>query len=120
MLEAAIAGSALAVPLLLTLANVLYVGILGNQPAPVDASGLGQSFFYIVVAFIVLVIPTGCMGATLPMLTRYVVRSEEQIGPRVGLLYAVNTAGAVAGTVVAGVFCYLRWVFLARSGLAWL
>ncbi|MGE4657860.1 MAG: fused MFS/spermidine synthase, partial [Gammaproteobacteria bacterium] len=127
LLEAAIAGSALAVPLLLTLANVLYVGILGNQPAPVDASGLGQSFFYIVVAFIVLVIPTGCMGATLPMLTRYVVRSEEQIGPRVGLLYAVNTAGAVAGTVVAGFFLLPAlglsgtvWVGVAVNGLVFL
>ena len=40
-----VALSALAVPLLLALANLLYVGVLGNQPAPADASGLGQSIF---------------------------------------------------------------------------
>ncbi len=73
VLEAAIALSALAVPLLLALANYLYVGLLGDQPEPADASGLGQSIFYLCVAFVVLAIPTGCMGATLPMLTKYVV-----------------------------------------------
>ncbi|MEE8165158.1 MAG: fused MFS/spermidine synthase, partial [Myxococcota bacterium] len=67
-----------------------------------DASGPGQSIFYLLVAFVVLAVPTACMGATLPMLTRYVVRTEAQIGPRVGLLYAMNTVGAVGGTVTAG------------------
>ncbi|MEE8094191.1 MAG: hypothetical protein V3T47_08135, partial [Gammaproteobacteria bacterium] len=89
LLEAGVALSALAVPLLLALANILYVGVLGNQPTPADASGPGQSIFYLLVAFVVLAVPTGCMGATLPMLTRYAVRTEAQIGPRVGLLYAM-------------------------------
>ena len=39
------------------------------------------------------------MGATLPMLARHAVRSESQIGGRIGTLYAVNTAGAIAGTI---------------------
>ena len=30
------------------------------------------------------------------------MRSDEQVGPSVGLLYATNTMGAVGGTVVAG------------------
>ncbi len=116
ILEAGVALSALAVPLLLALANLLYGGILGGQPEPADASGLGQSMFYLVVAFIVLAIPTGCMGATLPMLTRYVVRSEDQIGPRVGWLYALNTVGAVGGTVTAG---FLLLPALGLSGTVW-
>ena len=117
VLEAGVALSALAVPLLLALANLLYGGILGGQPEPADASGLGQSMFYLVVAFIVLAIPTGCMGATLPMLTRYVVRSEDQIGPRVGWLYALNTVGAVGGTVTAG---FLLLPALGLSGTVWM
>ena len=116
ILEAGVALSALAVPLLLALANLLYGGLLGGQPEPADASGLGQSLFYLVVAFIVLAIPTGCMGATLPMLTRYVVRSEDQIGPRVGWLYALNTVGAVGGTVTAG---FLLLPALGLSGTVW-
>lgn len=102
LLEAGIAISALAVPWLLKLASLLYVFFLGGQPEPVDASGLGQSFFYLIVGFIVLAIPTSLMGATLPLLTKYVVQSKEQIGSRVGLLYATNTLGAIAGTVIAG------------------
>ncbi len=102
VLEGGIALAALAVPLLLKLASLLYISAFGDQPEPVDASGLGQSFFYFVMAFIVLAIPTTFMGATLPLLTKYVVQSKEQIGSRVGLLYATNTFGAIGGTVVAG------------------
>ena len=116
LLEAGVALSALAVPLLLALANLLYIGVLGNQPNPADASGLGQSFFYLLVAFVVLAIPTGCMGATLPMLTKYVVRSDAQIGPRIGLLYAMNTVGAVGGTVTAG---FLLLPALGLAGTVW-
>lgn len=112
VLEAGIALSALLVPLLLKVASLLYVGIFGGQPEPVDASGLGQSFFYLLIAFLVLSIPTALMGATLPLLTKYVVQSDEQIGPRVGLLYAINTIGAVAGTIVAA------FVLLPRFGLS--
>ena len=102
ILEAGIAVSALAVPLLLQAARALYVAVFGDQPEPVDASGLGQSFFYLAAAFVVLMLPTSFMGATLPLLTKYVVHSDEQVGPRVGILYATNTLGAVGGTVVAG------------------
>ena len=102
LLEAGIAISALLVPWLLQLTHGLYVAVFGGQPEPVDSSGLGQSFFYLGTAFVVLMIPTSFMGATLPLLTKYVVRSDKQVGPRVGLLYATNTMGAVGGTVVAG------------------
>ena len=116
LLEAGIALSALAVPLLLQFARFLYVGMLGGQPEPVDASGLGQSFFYLAVAFVVLVVPTGFMGATLPLLTKYAVNSEEQIGARVGLLYATNTMGAIGGTLVAGFLLLPR---LGLNGTVW-
>lgn len=116
LLEAGIAISALAVPLLLKLASFLYVSVLGGQPEPVDASGLGQSFFYLIVAFIVLAIPTTFMGATLPLLTKYVVKSKEEIGSRVGLLYATNTAGAIGGTVVAG---FVLLPILGLNGTVW-
>lgn len=101
VLEAAIAISAIAVPYLLALAGSLYAAIFGGQPEPPDASGGGQSLYYLVASFAVLAIPTACMGATLPLLTRYAVQSDEQVGPRTGALYALNTAGAVAGTLVA-------------------
>lgn len=101
ILEAAIACSALMVPVLLGLANWAYASMLGGQPEPPNAIGLSQSLFYFAVAFIVLAIPTTCMGATLPLLTRHLVTEDRHIGTRVGALYAINTAGAVAGTIVA-------------------
>ena len=101
ILEGAIAISAIAVPFMLQLAGIAYAAIFGGQPQPPDATGLGQSMFYLSVTFVVLAVPTACMGATLPMVTRYAVHKDEDVGPRVGLLYAINTAGAIAGTLVA-------------------
>ena len=41
------------------------------------------------------------MGATLPLLARHAVREDRQLGRRIGALYAVNTTGAIAGTLLA-------------------
>ena len=124
ILEAGIALSALAVPLLLLAARALYTAMLGDQPAPPDAAAIGQPVFYLLVAFVVLAIPTGFMGATLPLLIRYAVRSDREVGPRVALFYAINTAGAVVGTVVAAfvllpAFGLMRtvWVGVAVNAL---
>ena len=114
ILEAGIALSALAVPLLLLAARGLYAAILGDQPAPPDAATIGQPIFYLLVAFVVLAIPTGFMGATLPLLIRYAVRTDAEVGPRVALLYAINTAGAVCGTVIAA-FALLPALGLNRT-----
>ena len=56
----------------------------------------------VISAAIVLLPPTTCMGATLPLLSRFITSSLEDIGDRVGSLYSVNTVGAVVGTVLAG------------------
>jgi spermidine synthase len=45
---------------------------------------------------------TFLMGATLPLLVRHLVRTLDETGARLSELYAANTAGAVAGTVIAG------------------
>ena len=55
-------------------------------------------------AALVLLIPTFLMGGTLPILVRGVTRGSAELGERLGRLYWVNTAGAVAGTLVAGFF----------------
>lgn len=56
------------------------------------------------VAAAILLPPTACMGATLPLLSRFVVSSLALVGQRVGTLYAVNTFGAVVGTIGAGFY----------------
>jgi predicted membrane-bound spermidine synthase len=97
-------------------ATLLYTALLGNQEAPPDAASVGQSAFYLGAAFVILALPTGLMGATLPLLTRYAVRAQEQVGPRVALLYGLNTGGAVFGAVTAG-FVLLPW--LGLRGTVW-
>ena len=50
-----------------------------------------------VVAFALLLVPATAMGATLPLLARAIVREKAKFGSALGLLYGVNTLGAVVG-----------------------
>lgn len=99
-LELAIAASALAVPAGIRLVNAIYGALLGGRSELPDM-GAGAALFQLAGALVVLLPPTALMGATLPLLARHAVRSEDQLGSRVGVLYAVNTAGAIAGAVGA-------------------
>ncbi len=56
---------------------------------------------FLLVALL-LVVPTCLMGATLPVLARFFVREETTLGRQVGILYSVNTLGAVFGALLAG------------------
>ena len=101
LLELGIAVSAvLVVPMLLRVADIWLQAAFGGQPSPPDSDHAGTTLFYLMSAFVALALPTTLMGATLPMLARYAVAEEAQIGRRIGLLYAMNTAGAVAGALV--------------------
>jgi len=69
-----------------------------------------MSLVRFVISVMVLLVPTALMGATLPVLSKLwaVDRRKESgqsdVGQSVGLLYAINTFGAVAGTFLAGYF----------------
>src|SRR5271170_7477806 len=54
------------------------------------------------LAAIALLIPTSLMGATLPTLCAFGVRRLGSIGRIVGVLYALNTLGAMAGVFAGG------------------
>jgi predicted membrane-bound spermidine synthase len=57
-----------------------------------------------VVSFLLIVVPTTLMGATLPLLVEYVMRCSQNVGSTVGNLYFVNTLGSgLACFVAAGV-----------------
>src|SRR5262249_19701620 len=55
-----------------------------------------------VLAFAVLLVPATLMGARLPIVVRSALVRSGRLGERVSFLYATNTAGAIAGTLVAG------------------
>src|SRR5262249_39221517 len=50
----------------------------------------------------VILVPATLMGATLPVLCRAFFDRPNRIGRSIGWLYAVNAAGAVAGSLLAG------------------
>ena len=101
LLELGIALSAMfAVPCLLSLSDSGLAAMFGGQDLPPDSDHAGTTLFYLLGAFAALALPTTLMGATLPMLARYAVTEEAQIGRRIGMLYAINTAGAVVGALL--------------------
>jgi spermidine synthase len=60
------------------------------------------SLIRFVFSGLLLIVPATFMGATLPVLSAFLVRSPDRIGGSVGRLYAINTFGAVAGASVTG------------------
>ena len=100
LLELGIGVFALVFPYILgglnPLYRVLYRGLEGSH--------YSLSLIRFLLCFIVLLIPTTLMGGTLPVLSRFVTRSLSDLTLRVGLLYSINTFGAVAGTFLTGFF----------------
>jgi spermidine synthase len=91
------------------LTAALGVGLLGLlEPVHVwaanrfQADGPSLVAARMLLAAVVALPPTFLMGGTLPTLTRAVVAGMERMGRDFSLLYALNTAGAVAGTLAAG------------------
>ncbi|MBI3325322.1 MAG: fused MFS/spermidine synthase [Nitrospinae bacterium] len=58
-------------------------------------------FVFVVV---VLLVPTVCMGATLPVLSKFMATMRQHVVFDVGKLYTINTWGAVLGTLGAGFY----------------
>ena len=54
------------------------------------------------VNFLLLLVPTLLMGATLPILVTHVVRHYRSIGVSIGQLYFANTLGAALGAAATG------------------
>ena len=101
LLELGVGLSALAVPFAIDGSQALHVALLGGQAALSSTGGLSTALFYLVCSFAILMVPTAMMGATLPLLVRHSVHTEDEIGSKIGLLYSINTAGAVVGTIIA-------------------
>ena len=107
--EALVAVAALATPLGLTAVEALYVRLyptLSGWPLLV-------AFVRFLFSFAVLVVPATLMGATLPLVVKSALARGVILGRQVSLLYAFNTAGAVAGTLVAGI-----WM-VPQLGISW-
>jgi len=104
-LEAGIAASALGLEL-------VFHGVLAGLGA-VSAGQEGAGLALLArfgLTFVLLFIPTACMGATFPLLARRLAGTARHRGLRVGVLYGANALGAAAGCLVTG------FVLIPRAG----
>ncbi len=89
------------------LSHVLLSQIAPAYPAIYELVGSSAGVFAIVrfaMAFALVAMPTFLMGATLPVLTRFLVPRKILVGVNLSTLYATNTFGAVAGVLVTGFY----------------
>jgi spermidine synthase len=70
-----------------------------------------------ILATAMLIVPVSLMGATLPLLARFVAASGSRAGWRVGVLYGWNTLGAVVGCAVTGYYLLPEFGY---TGATWI
>ena len=97
-LEALIAIYNLALPILLRAANPLFAALYNSGFNSFAVLTFGR----LVIALLLLIIPSTLMGATLPILIRFYTENILSVGQHAGRVYTANTLGAAAGTAVAG------------------
>jgi spermidine synthase len=93
-------------------AAALISHLLLNQVAPAhrlifELAGSAPVMFSAIrflLAFVLIMVPTLLMGATLPVLARFLQSSRTMVGINLSTLYATNPFGAVAGVLVTGFF----------------
>ena len=80
----------------------LMDGFGGAYPWLAERLGASPGLFVAVkglLAFLVLALPTFCMGGTLPVLAQQVDRGPRRLGSTVGGFYVANTVGAAIGAL---------------------
>jgi spermidine synthase len=98
--ELLIGGTAFASPAVLGRLQQAYIAAypsLSHSPAALLGVHLGM-------AFVVLIVPTSLMGATLPLVIKASTFRTSGLRHQLGLLYASNAAGAIVGTIAAGLY----------------
>lgn len=100
ILELGIGIYGLLVPFLFRNARAVYPPLFWLY----DSSPVIFNLLLFLLSLGLLVFPTFLMGATLPVLSRFLVRNFGHLGQRVGDLYATNTLGAVLGCALTGYY----------------
>ena len=113
-LEGAIGIYCLLIPSIIDSASPLFEWIYQTQTESYSKASL----YRFLVCGAILLVPTSLMGATLPVLSKYVSRERACIGQDVGILYSLNTFGAVFGAL-SSAFIFMRiWGVLSTIWFA--
>lgn len=94
----------------------MLTGTLSGLAAPESSGGWPASSMRFLVAFVILLVPSTAMGATLPLLVTALFRTRHRFGSALGRAYGWNTIGAVVGVLAAEILL-IRAVGVA--GAAW-
>jgi spermidine synthase len=113
ILEIGIGIYCLILPFIIKLLGEIYLPIQRNY----NPSFYSISLIRFALCFIVLLIPTTLMGATLPVFSRFYVRQDEHFGHGVGMVYSINTFGAFAGVMLSG---FLMIAYLGVKNTIWI
>ena len=97
LLEIGIGISAALVPLIFRAFDSIYWAIAPSVSSIPGGGGIVR----FATSFIILLPPTFLMGGTLPVLTRFFTERIDEVERKVGVLYALNTFGAAAGSLLA-------------------
>ncbi|MGD0338066.1 MAG: fused MFS/spermidine synthase [Bacteroidota bacterium] len=89
-------------PPFLRLLEKTYIAIVAGVDAPSD--GILVLSLKLGVSVVSLFLPTFLMGGTLPVLARFITKKIDETGKEVGILYFLNSFGAVVGSFFAGFF----------------
>lgn len=108
MLEISVGLIALVVSQLLQSLSPLYI-FLYDKLALGD---FGLVLVRLLLSILLLLLPTVLMGATLPVLVRY-LEEYKQSAKMFSFLYGMNTLGAAAGSMAA---CFLGFSYIGLSG----
>jgi spermidine synthase len=107
-------------PFLLSLVHDGFVSALLSLGWTGESSGV--LLFKIIVSALMLLPPTILMGGTLPILVRAVTDKLDHAGRYIAILYALNSFGAVVGSMLGGFFFIrligLQWTILVSAGLS--
>lgn len=113
LLELGIALSALAFLGLMEIYPTIYVPLARLA----EDDRLYRTVLRVAFGAFAMLVPTTLMGGTLPVLARFVTSRGGALGRHLSFLYAFNTFGAVAGSLLAG-FVLLRTLGLTATLLA--
>jgi spermidine synthase len=115
--ELLIGASALATPAILAELQRVYVDLYPSLPRALPA----LTAVRLVIALLVLIVPTTLMGATLPLVIKGSEARGGSLGAHLGVLYGSNAIGAIVGTIAAGVYLIpglgIHGTFLAAAAV---
>lgn len=100
LLEIGVGIYCLILPFIIKLLAEIYLPIQRNY----NPSLYSINLIRFALCFVVLLIPTTLMGATLPVFSRFYIRQDEKFGHGLGRVYSINTFGAFMGVFLSGFF----------------